>query len=226
MLDNTHQVETPEGIELSLEIAGLVPRALAFSLDLLIRAIIGYAIIWFLSLLGDFGFGLILLSFFFLEWFYPILFEVFRNGQTPGKKKMGLAVVHDDGTPISFAASMVRNFLRAVDSLPFLWMLGALSMLFNKDFKRLGDLAAGTLVVYYKKELSESELPESKATAPVIPLTLEEQRSLLSFGERHQQLSESRKQELCDMLPEQLFTKQNESRVSQVYGFAKWLRGH
>ena len=89
-----------------------------------------------------------LLATFLLSWFYPVFFEVWWNGQTPGKRATDLKVVCDDGTPVSFSKSIVRNFLRAADMLPTGYAVGLICCLIDPSFRRLGDLAAGTLVVY------------------------------------------------------------------------------
>ncbi len=228
MLDNTSKVETPEGIELPLEVAGVVPRALAYIIDLLIFIILNYVIALTMGLLGNFGEGLYLILFFILFWLYPVIFEVFRNGQTPGKKALGIKVVHQDGTPISLNASFVRNILLSADFLPFFYTTGFISMMLHKDFKRLGDMAAGTLVIYTEKENKEDPIPKEKPKAPTFALSLEEQRSVLSLAERHQQLSQARQDELSNLLPEKLFpaNTDNHNRLKQLHAFANWLRGH
>ncbi len=232
MLDNTSKVETPEGIELPLEVAGLVPRTMAYLIDWLIFIAVYILLSLALTPFGNFGRGLFLILFFLLYWLYPIFFEVFRNGQTPGKKSLGLKVVHQDGTPVSLSASFVRNLLLIADFLPFFYTAGFISMLFNHNFKRLGDLAAGTLVIYTQKDSQEDPIPQVKPKAPAVTLNLEEQRSILSLAERHQQLSQARQQELSDLLPEQLFPAKtnngnsNNSRLKQLHAFANWLRGH
>ena len=104
LLDTRRLVETPEGIDLILRPAGLMPRALAFGIDLLIRGAILLAAFIVLGLLGQFGAGLGTILYFLVNWWYPVLFEVLYQGRTPGKKVMGLRVVHDDGTPVGWAA--------------------------------------------------------------------------------------------------------------------------
>lgn len=225
MLDNTSKIETPEGIELTLEVAGIVPRSIAYLIDWLIFVALYIAISLIVSPFGNFGQGLYLILLFIIYWLYPIFFEVFRNGQTPGKKAMGLKVVHQDGTPISLSASFVRNILLVADFLPAFYVTGILSIMFNSQFKRLGDMAAGTLVIYTKKDKEDEPIPTHKPLGPAIPLTLEEQKAILSLAERHQQLSESRQQELSSLLPEKMFPKKT-NRVQQLYAFANWLRGH
>ena len=78
---------------------------------------------------------------------YFILFELLMHGQTPGKKAMKIRVMRDDGTPVTANEVLVRNILRLVDFLPFGYALGAVVMFPSPLSKRLGDLAAGTIVV-------------------------------------------------------------------------------
>ena len=100
MLDTVRTVPTPEGIELSLKVAGPMPRARAWLLDLLIRLAILLVLGIMLGALGKVGGALMLLIAFVLEWAYPVLFEVLRQGQTPGKRACDLRVLHEDGTPV------------------------------------------------------------------------------------------------------------------------------
>ena len=97
-----------------------------------------------------------LILFFALEWLYPVAFELSRWGATPGKRVMGLKVVMDSGLPITPAASFTRNLLRVADFLPMLYGFALASMLIRKDFKRLGDIAAATLVVYRTAAVAEN----------------------------------------------------------------------
>ncbi|MDQ6640256.1 MAG: RDD family protein, partial [Pseudomonadota bacterium] len=147
-LDTRYAAETPEGIALWLRPAGVVPRLYAYLLDASIRFIFFIFCYIFLALLGNLGQGLALLLFFLLEWLYPVAFELSAGAATPGKRMVDLTVVMDSGLPITPAASLTRNLLRGADFLPSLYAFGLLSMLFRHDFKRLGDIAAGTLVVH------------------------------------------------------------------------------
>nr|WP_330178084.1 RDD family protein [Candidatus Vondammii sp. HM_W22] len=102
-----------------------------------------------------------------------------QSGATPGKKAMGILVVHDDGTPVSWSSSLIRNLLRAADFPPFLYGFWLLSMLASRDFKRLGDLAAGTLMIYQESQGERRELPDIAPEHPPGNLTGDEQRALL-----------------------------------------------
>ena len=230
MLDTTREIEVPEGVELSLAVAGLVSRSLAFMIDLVIRWMGLGAVSGALAYLGNFGQGLFLILLFLVEWFYPVLFEVFNQGQTIGKKSMGIMVINDDGTPIDWSSSIVRNLLRFADFLPMLFGFGVASMLINKDFKRLGDLAAGTLVVHRRAIRDDNIEYEEDGISPKIPLTLEEQSAIISFAERSQRMSEARSHELAGYLgpwlDQDMTKKDPQNAAKQLKRMAKWLRGH
>ncbi|OMH39021.1 RDD family protein [Motiliproteus sp. MSK22-1] len=215
MLDTRIQLEAPEGVSFTLSPAGIPVRAAAFAIDLAIRLVIMIICGYVTSVLGEVGSGLLLLIWFLLEWWYPVLFEVFFQGATPGKKAMGLRVTFDDGTPVDFGASLTRNLIRAVDFLPFLYGLGMFSMLVNKDSKRLGDLVAGTLVIHqFRNKHQEIELGD--ALPSPFPLSIEEQRLLIAFVERKDQLSEERQQELAAIL-RPLLESSNQQRNEVEY---------
>ena len=226
MLDTTRRVATPEGIELTLHLAGPVPRALAWAIDLLIR--IGIVlVIWIpAAQLGRAGWGVILLASFFVEWLLPAWFEAAWRGQTPGKRMMGIMVLNDDGTPVRWPAALTRNLLRAADFLPILYGLGLIAMLMNRDFKRLGDLAAGTVVVYQLERRSVAKrIPEAPAVVPPIPLKLPEQRALLELAERSETLTKERVEELAE-LPTPLVGNLDGTRAAaRLIGMANYIAG-
>jgi uncharacterized RDD family membrane protein YckC len=199
LLDTTARIATPEGIELVLRVAGPVPRALAWLLDLLIRGVLLIAIGIATGALGELGTAIMLLSMFLLEWLYPAWFEVRWGGMTPGKRALGLMVLHDDGTPIRWSAALTRNLLRALDFLPFFYFLGWCAMVSNRDFKRLGDLAANTLVVYRDAKPRPLAIPEAAPAAPPHPLSAVEQRAVLDFAERSPRFTPERSAELAEI---------------------------
>ena len=228
MLDTTRPIETPEGIELALRVAGPVVRALAWAMDFGIRILIYTVLSFFLGDLGDLGIGILLIAIFLLEWFYPVLFEVYRQGATPGKRAMKIKVLHELGTPVDWSASMIRNLLRAVDFLPLLYGFGLISMLINKDFKRIGDLAAGTVVVYEEDSLSskkkEIALPEESPQAMPVILPLEQQQAIINFAERAQQLPLGRAAELANIVTP-LTGETGEAAIKSLYQLANGLIG-
>lgn len=223
-LDTRTRIETPEGIDLLLRPAGLVPRALAFGIDFSFRALIMGALYLLFSLFESFGAGLTALSLFLVTWWYAVLFEVLNQGRTPGKHLIGLRVIHDDGTPIGWTASLIRNLLRFVDMMPFGYSFGAISCLHHPHFKRLGDLAAGTLVVYRDTPTPRPVLPEAVAVVAPFTMSLEEQRAVLGFAERQSQLSSERTLELASILAEPLHVRP-EQAVTQLNGVARGLLG-
>ena len=225
MLDTVRRVATPEGVEITLRVAGPVPRALAYSLDLLLRGAVMFALMIAVSALGNFGSAIMLLTAFLLEWLYPVLFEVLSAGATPGKRAMGLIVLNDDGTPVRWPASLTRNLLRAIDFLPFLYFIGFVAMVANRDFKRLGDLAANTLVVYRDEKSAAASIPEAGPIAPSIPLTLAEQRTLLDFSERSNRLTAERAAELAEIVAPLTTGHSGPAAVQHIVGIANHLVG-
>lgn len=226
MLDTTRRVATPEGIELTLHLAGPVPRALAWAIDLAIRIGIVLAIWIPAAQLGRAGWGVVLLAMFFVEWLLPAWFEAAWRGQTPGKRLMGIMVLNDDGTPVRWPAALTRNLLRAADFLPLLYGLGLIAMLMNRDFKRLGDLAAGTVVVYQlERRVAAKKIPEAPAVAPPIALQLPEQRALLELAERSTSLTQERVEELAE-LPTPLVGNLDGTRAAaRLLGMANYIAG-
>jgi uncharacterized RDD family membrane protein YckC len=166
-LDDIYQISTPENVDFGYEIAGIGSRFLAALLDTLLISILQIAVflailfvasltesldrledmpIWALAILG-----LVAFTFF---WGYYIFFEIVWNGQTPGKRRAGLRVIRADGLPISFAESAIRNLVRLVDFLPAYYGVGVVAMFIDTRSRRLGDLAAGTIVVRDKSQIS------------------------------------------------------------------------
>lgn len=216
LLDTRQSLETPEGALLPLTPAGFGVRILAQLLDIMIRFGITTVIFILLSLLGRMGTGLALILTFLLEWFYPVFFEVTRQGRTPGKKWMGIRVVNDDGTPITFGPSLLRNLLRFVDFLPMLYLTGIIASLCNRQFKRLGDLVAGSMVIY---EAPPARAPsfEIRGQLPVpADFSTDEHRALLAFAERSKYLSAERQSELASILQPLLASKDPVIAIKQM----------
>ncbi len=223
-LDTFIAIETPEGVSLELAVAGPVVRALAWAIDFLLRCL-GYLIgASSLPYLGEFGIGLSLLALFLVEWTYPVLFEVLSSGQTPGKRALGIRVLHETGVPVGWSTSVVRNLLRVVDFLPLAYGFGLVAMLLTRDFQRLGDLAAGTIVVYTGAPSGTVARPEVPPMAPPVMLRTEEQLAVLSFAERSSGLSPARARELAS-IAEPLTGARGALAVKRLNQIASWLRG-
>jgi uncharacterized RDD family membrane protein YckC len=199
MLDTARSLPTPEGVELTLRLAGPVSRARAWLIDLFVRFGVFLVVATVLGVLGTAGAGLLAIAWFLLEWFYPVVFEVTRGGATPGKRMGGLAVLHDNGTPVGWSASVIRNLLRAVDFLPIGYAIGVISMLISPEFKRLGDLAAGTVVVYTEKNAGTAAVPVATPLAAPMPLKPDDQRAVIDFAERQQRWTPERAAELAEL---------------------------
>ncbi|TDQ47175.1 RDD family protein [Permianibacter aggregans] len=198
MQDGRLSLTTPEGVRLALTPAGPAPRAAAWLIDLLIWMVFIWICLWIFggSKLGS---GLIGLILFVSYWGYPVLFEVYFSGRTPGKRVMKLAVVRADGLPVGWRESVLRNLLLVADFLPFMYATGLLCMLADQHFRRIGDIVAGTQVIYFDKPPVRKPLREVEPVPSPIPLTPEQQRTLLGLFEREAQLPPERLQELASI---------------------------
>ena len=157
--EDTVTIETPEGVDLSVTLAGLGSRFVAGVVDLLVQT--GIIFIFLLALgvlggasnggLGGFGVALGALVVFVTVFGYPVIFETLNSGRTPGKAAIGIRVVMEGGRPVNFGAAAVRNLVRLVDTLPASYAIGIVSILVSRKNQRLGDMAAGTLVVRDRK---------------------------------------------------------------------------
>lgn len=228
-LDTLYRVEAPEGVALALRPAGLVARCAAFMIDLVLRMIVLSTLGAVLAQMRGIGDAFWLLGMFLLEWFYPVFFELSPMGATPGKLAVGLRVVMDNGLPITASASLLRNLLRAADFLPFLYGLGLLSMLARRDFKRLGDLAASTLVVYQPERQRPADWPKAPPQQSPVPLSFDQQRALLHLAGRAGRLTPQRVDELAGLLAPALAagtgTESAATLTPLAIGIARWLRG-
>ena len=224
LLDTYRPVETPEGVELGLEVAGPVPRLLAWSIDVVLRVVIYLGMAMVLVVGGEVGQGLMLIGIFLVEWFYPVLFEVLANGATPGKKLFGLMVIHDDGTPVGWTPSVLRNLVRFADFLPFAYGFGLVTMLFTRDFKRLGDLAAGTVVVHREPDSLGFSVKSAPPVPPPVKLELPEQLAVINFAKRLATWSDQRARELAVIL-RPLTGAHGHDGVARLLGMANWLLG-
>ncbi|MCE5315544.1 MAG: RDD family protein [Armatimonadota bacterium] len=153
-------IMTPEQVEVRFELAGIGSRFIAVMLDTLLQALVMIIIILTLTLgmggavwldaLGSASswiYAVIIILVFVITGGYFLFFEATRNGQTPGKKSVGIRVIRDTGHPIDFRAALLRNIMRIVDSLPGAYGIGIISVFFSPQYRRLGDYVAGTLVV-------------------------------------------------------------------------------
>ncbi len=205
-LDTLQSVELAEGIEIRLRMAGPMLRAGAYLIDLAIRIAVmlagGICLLLAGVAVGErVATGMMLLVWFLMDWLYPVVFEAGKRGATPGKRALGLRVVQASGSPITLGQAVVRNFLRFVDGMPlFTYLFGVTSCLATKRFQRLGDLAAGTVVIYDRMAAApRMDGPPPMIAVPLtVGLTADETRALALFRERAGLWSDGRKAEIAD----------------------------
>jgi uncharacterized RDD family membrane protein YckC len=206
-------VHSPEHVAITLVPAGLGTRLAAFLVDALLIASAAAAVAQLGRLLPQaLAEALVTTLSFAVAWAYPVWFEVFRAGQTPGKRAFRLRVVDGRGLPISAPQSFVRNVVRALDYVP-LGGLGMIAALLDPHHRRLGDLAAGTLVVVERQpdvpdlESAGARRHNSLRTARVrrlldLRVGLEERELLLALCLRASALEERARYDLFESVGE------------------------
>jgi uncharacterized RDD family membrane protein YckC len=150
------EFETPERVALSIEVAGLGTRSLAYLIDILLIFLFWTTALLIYSVMGDLlrrvqelsaaAQVLGVLLFFLSGWAYDLVWELRWNGQTPGKRALGIRVVSTDGAPVGLLESAIRNLSRAIE-VPLLYAPGVLFVALTRRHQRLGDLLAGTVVI-------------------------------------------------------------------------------
>lgn len=212
-LDTTAAIETPEHVSFHYRLAGPGRRAVAWLIDLIVRGAIMLGLLLLLGLGGLFNnfdgtsTGVLLVVAFCLEWGYFIFFDLITNGRSPGKKALNLRVVREDGTSIRFGDSVLRNLLRAADFLPMGYAVGVLVCGLDARFRRLGDLAAGTIVVAEERTRVRRHNDAPKPTAhdlnaipSNIPLSRAELAALELFVSRLGTLHPARELDLAQLV--------------------------
>lgn len=225
-LDTVVSAETPEGILIELRPAGLTARFYAFAIDMMIRGMVLSVVAAVVEPMKGIGMAMLLITTFMFEWLYPVAFELSRWSATPGKLVLGLTTVMDNGLPITPAASFTRNLLRVADFLPMAYGFALVCMLTRRDFKRLGDLAAATLVVYQPRPVANITLTDVEPVAPALPLTLRDQSALIALAVRSRDVTEERLDELAAIAaPVTGSTESGPVLTRRVLGVARWLLG-
>lgn len=222
-LDTVVSIETPEHIVFQHRVAGPARRALAHLIDLFLCyfaiGVLG-ALTMFVavgmgaatSAFGDalkLGVGVILVLMFIAQWVWFFVWEGTR-GDTPGKRALGLRVVTVNGRPIGWAHAALRNVLRAADLLPSGYLAGVVAMALSPRFQRIGDMVAGTLVVFadrarahaaQRPQLWPPPYPhELEALPPAVELDAEERAALELFLRRRGTLGPAREHELATVV--------------------------
>ncbi|MGH2807657.1 MAG: RDD family protein [Actinomycetota bacterium] len=174
-------IPTPEGVHVEMTLAGIGSRFIAQVIDSLIKFAVITALIIALFGFAGFssqfevdaggdativGFAVLIVAVFLINFGYDVLFETLASGKTPGKRWTGLRVVKVGGSPVGFTSSSVRNLLRIVDILPGAYGVGLIAIVVTKLNQRLGDVAAGTVVVRERRHTVPSPATTSMFTAP------------------------------------------------------------
>ncbi len=219
-------IETPEQTSLEFPLAGIGSRFLAVALDTLLQFgvyIVLGLIAAMVSSVGIFStlgkqWGLAILGFiaFAVQFGYFATFEIVWNGQTPGKRWTHLRVIQDSGRPITAYDAILRNLLRIVDNLPILYAIGIVTMLISKENKRVGDYAAGTVVVHEKPLQGVTAIwsvtaapGQSVPTTPVGQLAPDELQLVETFFERRVSLDPEVRRSMARQIAQRLGDRLN-----------------
>jgi len=204
--DTSLKAITPEGVEFVLSPVGFPVRTLAYAIDKSIQWIILIVIYFMLEVLRhSFGIWLYYLLNFLLNWFYHVFFDIFFKGQSPGKLIMGIRVIRSDGSPVDPASSFLRNLLRFADSFFCLFSIAFISIAASPGFRRIGDWASGTLVVYSSIAKNsplnslKTLLEKYDPITPPRPLSQQEKQAVLNFARRYPLLGEARANEIASL---------------------------
>lgn len=179
--------------------------------------------LWGLTYFDKAGLGVFLIMAFLIEWFYPVYFELFHQGKTPGKSMFGLFVAQENASPVTPVASLIRNLLRFVDFLPFCYGFGLLCILSNSRFQRVGDIVAGTVVLHQDEVQKHQQDADINPVAPPLPLQLNEQQALISFYQRRPYLSDERAEELAKVSGP--LVNDQPSAADYLSGLGRWIMG-
>ena len=210
-------IETPENVRLGFRLAGPGARVGAYALDLIARLMLFVGASMLLGLTTPaFGSGVstgvMLVVAFLLEWGYGAFFETWWSGQTPGKRAFGLRVVKVEGYAIGFQDAMLRNILRAADFAPFFYAAGFISMSLTSRMQRIGDIAAGTMVIRERRPALSGDLTSLEDLEP-FPLAEFEHRyrptektleTIEALFRRKDELSRARVDEIALILAQPL----------------------
>ncbi|HEX7901210.1 MAG TPA: RDD family protein [Planctomycetota bacterium] len=185
------RIETPEHVVFEYELAGPASRIVAAMVDLLLigLGLFGLFLVALIVTQGTFEFAgpwalaLGAVAAFALFWGYPILFEIWWRGQTPGKRSVGLRVIQEGGYALTPAVVLARNLLRIVDFLPGFYLLGLVVMIVHPRNQRVGDLVAGTLVI--RDKTASTARPPAVLRVPQVPVGGEEVVAELRRGGAH-----------------------------------------
>ena len=181
-MSEQHSIDTPENVAFVYDVAGIGSRFLATLVDSLIQGTAFAALVIVFALIEVTGSDgrlpsavlqlapvVLLVALFAVQFGYFLLFELLTSGQTPGKQLVGLRVIKENGYPLTPLDSIIRNLVRIIDFFPLAYGIGIIVMFCNDRARRLGDFAAGTLVVKMRSDVKLSELRSAPVTALNLP---------------------------------------------------------
>jgi uncharacterized RDD family membrane protein YckC len=223
VIDTLRPVSLPEGAEITLRLAGPLTRARAWLIDFGLRFALSIMLPTVFAPFGEVGMAFVMIGWFAIATFYPVVFEALWNGQTPGKRLCNVAVVHSDGTPIGWPSSFLRNVMRFADVLPIGYVVGLASMVIDRQFRRLGDLAAGTVVVHRDSVAITAARSDVDPLPPPVALNPLEQRAVLDFAERRRSWSAERAAELAELAVPLVGAARGEAAIERLNAIASGL---
>ena len=245
-------VITPENVSVAYELSGIGSRFIALLIDTMVQTagaalLAAGAAAYFILTSGlnaaqmlsysasqrGWVIGAAIFGIFLLNWAYFIVFEAIWNGQTPGKKAVNIRVVREGGRPVDLTCSAIRNLMRYADFLPGFYTVGLLSIFFSPKYKRLGDYAAGTIVVKERspklaqKTLAEGRSPRTPVSAVELPpldaLSPDEIEAVSRFISRRSNLPLDVQLELAKKIALPLLAKLGMSEPPHGRSFAGFL---
>lgn len=211
-IDAMVRLLTPERITFEYPLGGPFRRFTAYLIDLTLiitLVAVGFIASQLLALGSSSGMGLALAGYFVISWGYGAFWEGVFNGQTPGKRALGLRVVSERGVPITGAQAVLRNLVGAVDGMiPFCYLVGLSSMLLTRRFQRLGDLAAGTMVIIEERRprlgLVQVVTPRLQPVLDRLPVRIAAgtrlARALSDYVRRRHRFSPAMREEMAEPL--------------------------
>jgi len=211
LIDTVLEIDTPEHLAFRTRIAGPGRRFAAWIIDLLVWLVILLSILFLIGIMAGstvgLGGGVALIASFLLYWFYFVAWEIRTGGRSPGKIALRLRVVRNNGLPITFRESVLRNLLRAADIIPTpvspnFVLVAPIIMALDTKFRRAGDLVAGTIVVIedstgFSTQAQIQEDPQLTTELPAhLPLDRHDLEAIeLLISRKH--MGEARRRELA-----------------------------
>jgi len=229
--DTSLEALTPEGVKFILIPAGLPVRTLAYAIDKIAQ----WIILIIISILGVYlryttGIWIIFILNFLVDWFYHVICELSFKGQSLGKYMTGIRVIRSSGAPVDPASSFIRNLLRFADTFFFLFPIAMISITASSGFKRLGDWAGNTLVVYTQKSSRQPRnisgfLAHYDPVIPSVQLSNDEKQAILNFARNYHLFGESRANEIAGIYAPYLSDNGRLSDSACLLGIARSLSG-